>query len=416
MEITNLKELYTQSLGVTAPWKVTKVKMLGREHRVEVYVECEEGTVWTNPETRERAHVHGWKERKWRHLDTCEFETVIIAKVPRLLLSPKTKGAPGETMTVNVPWAEAGNRFTRRMEMYLVFVLLQCPAVSRAARLAKISVDQADGVMARAVERGLKRRTVEEINTLGIDEKAIRKYHRYATLLYDMDQGRVYDVGEGRTKEAAAELIKELPEKIRKHIEAVTMDMSKAYIGAVREELPDAFHIFDKYHIMAQINKVVNNTRAAENKKLQAQGDKTLEGTKFSWLKGKIDGRTKAGIEFRKIRAKDLRTSKAWSLKESFKHFWSYKTPSQAMRFLHNWLEEAYESGIAGMEKFARMIDDHMAGVLNYIYKPVTNAAAEGLNTSIQALRVAARGLPKFENFRARILFHLGKLDLAPSL
>lgn len=415
MEITDLKDLYTQSLGVAAPWKVQKVTMLGNERRVEVYVECEKGTVWTDPETRERGYVHGWKERTWRHLDTCEFETVVIAKVPRIVIGKKGDDKPKKTMTVTVPWAEKGGRFTKRMEQFLVFVLLQCPAVSRAASLAKITVDQAEGVMSRAVERGLSRRTVQIINTLGIDEKALRKYHRYATLLYDIERGTVYEVGEKRTKEAAAKLIRELPEEIKKNIEAVTLDMSKAYIGAVKEELAEAFQIFDKFHIAAKLNEVVNKVRAAEHKKLKAKGDESLKGSKHSWMKTKIDGRTKAGIEFRKIRAKDLRTSRAWSLKESFKHFWTYKTPSRAMRFLSNWLEEAYESGIRGMEKFAKMIDEHMAGVLNYIYKPATNAAAEGLNTSIQALRVAARGLPNFENFRSRILFHHGKLDLAPA-
>ena len=129
MEINDIKDFYAQSLGVRAPWSVTEVKILGDSRRIEVRVECREGTVWTDPETRQQAHVHGWRERRWRHLDTCEYETVVIARVPRLKLPS------GATTSAAVPRAEAGGRFTLGMEGHLVDVLLCVTHIHRQIKL-----------------------------------------------------------------------------------------------------------------------------------------------------------------------------------------------------------------------------------------------------------------------------------------
>lgn len=409
MEINDIRDFYAQSLGVKAPWAVTEVKILGDRKRIEVRVACREGTVWTDPETRERAHIHGWRERRWRHLDTCEFETVVIASLPRLKLPS------GRTMSVSVPWAEPGGRFTKRMEGHLVDVLLCCPAHRRAALLAGITVDEADGVMVRAVERGLARRKSEPVKSLGIDEKAIRRHHQFATILTDIGGGRVLEVAEERTTEAAAGLLRDLPEEVRNGIEAVAMDMWPAYISAVGEVLPEAAIVFDRFHVSKHLNEAVDKVRRGEHRELSAAGNLILKGTKYQWLKTHGDMRLKSAIEFRGLLVRELQTGTAWSLKEMFRRFWDYTSPSWAMRFFDSWLESVEASGLKPMEKVAAMLRNHAPGLFNYLFFPITNAAAEGLNSLIQHLRVAARGLPRFETFRARILFHLGKLSLHPA-
>ncbi len=411
MKLTDIRDFYAQSANILKPWKVVEVEICAETRSVEVRVECEKGTKWTDPETRERAHIHSWSERRWRHLDTCEYKTVIIAKVPRLKLPS------GKTMTVIVPWSEeGGGSFTRRMEGHIIDVLRECKTSSGAARLARISKDEADGVMTRAVRRGLLRREDREIPSAGLDEKAIRKHHRYATIFSDIERGSVHEVVEGRTKEATKELIRSLPEVTRESIEAIAMDMWKGYIGAVTEELPNVIIVFDRFHVKDHLNKAVDKVRAAEHRELQANGDDRLKGTKYKWLKSFKDRRVKAAVEFRKLLAHDLRSGEAWALKELFDKFWSYRSIGAAMRFVTNWTEAVEASGIKPLIKVAAMIDKHLTGLLNYTFYPITNAAAEGLNSSIQQLRTAARGLPKFENFRVRILFHLGKLELNPSL
>ncbi|MDB6136845.1 MAG: transposase [Verrucomicrobiales bacterium] len=103
MSLLNIKEFYGQSPGVKTPWKVTEVSIDSETRQVRVPVECARGVPWADPETRERAEIKDWRKRTWRHPGTCDFETVITAKVPRVILSG------GRTMMVGVPRAEAGS-------------------------------------------------------------------------------------------------------------------------------------------------------------------------------------------------------------------------------------------------------------------------------------------------------------------
>lgn len=404
-----IKEFYAQSLGIQPPWRVTEVSIVPETRAVEVRVECDPGTLWVDPETGGRATVHGWRERRWRHLDTCDFETWVIAKVPRIKLSS------GSVINARVPWAEDYGRFTIAMERRLILVLKLCPAVSKAAAIARISRYEAEGVMRRAVKRGLDRRVPEELQLLGIDEKAIGKGHQYGTVLTDLVRERVIDVGLGRTKETARALLASLPADSPKTVEAVAMDMWPAFIAAVGEKLPDAAIVFDRFHVKTCLNQAVDLVRRQENRQLSAAGNMILKGTKYQWLRTHEDMRTKAAVEFRELLVHNLRTGTAWGLKELFDRFWSYKSRACAMRFFYSWMDSVKDSGLTPLIKAAETLSRHFAGIMNYITFPISNASAEGMNSIIQTLSSVARGLPNFNNFRARILFHLGKLDMDPA-
>lgn len=401
-----IKEFYAQSLNITPPWRVVEVAIREEERTVEVRVDCSAKVVWVDPDTREQATIHGWRQRRWRHLDTCEFQTWVVAEVPRVKLSS------GEVVTVKVPWAERFGRFTCAMESFLIEALKNCPSVLRAACLTGVTRDQAEGVMRRAVARGLIRREPDELELLGIDEKAFAKGHRYASILIDLVKGRVIDVVEGRSEESASKLFGTLPEPAAASIQAVAMDMWPPYINAVEKLLPEAAIVFDRFHIKKHLNEAVDQIRRQEHRQLSAEGDSVLTGTKYQWLRGYEDMRRKGALEFRELLAQKLQTGKAWSIKELFDHFWTYTSRSCAMRFFYHWLDTANESGLKPLIKVAGTLLRHMAGIVNYISFPITNASSEGMNSQIQHLRFAARGLPNFTNFRARILFHLGGLDM----
>jgi transposase len=372
-------------------------------------VECAAGEAWADPETGYRAPLKDWQERTWRHLDTCEYETVITARVPRIVLSD------GRTMTVRVPWAEPGGRFTKRFESRVIALLEQCRTVRGAARLSRLTDDQVDGVMQRAVARGLLRREDQPLKYVGLDEKAIARGHRYATIFNDLEGGRVIDVAPERTQEAAAGLLRELPEQQREKIEAVAIDMWPAYISAVEQVLPAADIVFDRFHVQKHLGEAVDKVRRQEHRELSAAGNLILKGSKYLWLKTHEDMRLKASREFRALLVQDLQTGTAWSLKKNFDHFWNYRQWGRACRFMDQWMETVFASGLRPLEKVADMIGHHAEGILNYIYHRITNAASEGINSTIQSLKHAARGLPVFKSFRARVLFFLGKLDLRPA-
>jgi transposase len=262
----------------------------------------------------------------------------------------------------------------------------------------------------------MDRREQTPLELVGIDEKAIRRGHRYATILTDLIGGNVIEVCEERTKQAAIRMLDSLPKALTETIEAVTMDMWPAYIGAVEQTLPEAVIVFDRFHIKQYLNKGVDLVRRQEHRQLGAAGAPSpLTGTKYQWLRTHDDMRLKCDIEFRQLLAQDLRTGTAWSLKEMFEHFWDYRSMAWALKFFHNWIDTVNESGLKPMMKVAETLRRHMAGIMNYIAYPITNASAEGMNSMIQGLRTAAKGLPVFANFRARILFHLGGLNLDPA-
>ena len=409
MKELSLKEFYAKSLELRAPWKVVDVKIDGEARQVRIRVECARGEVWGDPETDGRAEIKDWEERTWRHLDTCQFETIIAARVPRLLLKS------GRTLTVSVPWAAPRGRFTLAFEGHVIELLQQCRTARGAARLARITDDAVDGVMRRAVERGLLRRELEPPILIGFDEKAIRKGHKYATILTDVAEGRVIDLVEERTAEAALGLLRGLPEGSSGSIQAVAMDMWPAYIGAVTEALPEAAIVFDRFHIKKHLNEAVDKVRRQEHRQLSAAGNLSLTGTKYLWLRRHEDLRQRAAAQFRSLLVQDLQTGTAWALKENFDRFWKYTSLAWAMKFLWDWVETARATQLTPLAKAADLIEKHAEGILNYLMHPITNAAAEGINSVIQSLKHAARGLPRFESFRIRVLFFLGKLELKPA-
>ena len=406
MKSLDLKSFYAQSLGISAPWRVTDVVFDGDHKVVTVFVECASGVAWVDPETGERAEIKDWQDRTWRHLDTCQFQTIVTARVPRLVLKS------GKTMIVTVPWAEPGGRLTKAFESHVIDLLLHCRTVRAVSALTGLGEDRIDGVMERAVARGMARREEVRPRHFGIDDKCIGRRYRFGSLMIDLDAGRVIDVVEGRTTEDAVLLLERLSEAARRNVEAVAMDMSTAYIGAAQTVLPDAAIVFDRFHVVQHLTKAVDLVRRREHASLSKAGIDTLKGTKYEWLRTHDDLRRKSEGTFRALLDEDLRTGKAWALKENFRRIWEYRQTGSAMRYAHKWADAVEATGIAAMKKAAETVKRHLWGIVSFVRHPITNAATEGINSMIQSLRHAARGLPNFASFRNRVLFYLGQLDL----
>jgi transposase len=409
METHSLKTFYSESLGIAAPWKVVDVEILKELRQVRVQVTCAPGVAWVDPETRGRAHIKDWTVKEWRHLDTCQYQTVIIARVPRIQLKN------GSSQMVSVPWAEQRARFTKVFEDFIIRLTQECQTVSGAARMSKLTPDLIEGVMNRAVARGLARRQDQPLKHIGLDEKAVKKGHSYATVLSDIEGNRVLEVVEGRTQEAAEQALLKIPEATRESIEAAAMDMWVPYRTAVEKILPEAGVVYDKYHISAHLNKALDAVRRDEHRQRSSVGDYVLLDSKYTWLKTHDDLRRSSASELRALLSHDLKTGTAWALRTNFMRVWNFKSWSGAFNFLDNWLGLVRKSELQPMIKVADMIDKHGHGILNYIIHPITNAAAEGLNSTIQKLKHNARGLPNFQKFRTRVLFFLGKLSLSPA-
>lgn len=406
----DLKAHYGLLLGLESPWEVSAVELKMEDQRVEIALTHARGARVSCPDCGEECSVHDHSpERTWRHLDTMQFETRLTARVPR------SDCAECGVKTVEVPWAGKHGRFTLMFEAFAIAVLRGASSVDTACRLLNIHWSTADTIMKRAVERGLERRDDEPIKHLGIDEKSFRSGHRYVSLLNDLEAGRVIDVVEGRDQLGASQLFGALPDAQREKVEAIALDMWKPFINASREACPEADLIHDRFHISKHLTEAVDQVRRAETKQLRNEGDDRLVGTRWNWLRNEESISDEAWPDFKALKDSELKTGRAWSIKECFRWFWEPQhSREQAEEYFGQWYSWAIRSRLEPIKKKARMLKRHLPELLNWCAHHITNAVSEGINSRIQSIKSAARGFHYFENYRTRILFFCGSLDLSP--
>ena len=190
--------------------------------------------------------------------------------------------------------------------------------------------------------------------------------------------------------------------------------MSAPFEKAIRELLPCADVVFDKFHVEKHLNEGVDNTRKQENRRMLKRNDKRLARTKYIWLKGFEHLSDAEDAKRRDVMRAALQTGKAWGFKEMFGSFWKSVDKRFAQANFTFWYEQVVKSGIKPMIKVAKTLKRHLYGLLAWFGCMIDNALTEGFNATIQSLKASARGYRNFENFRTVILFFCGKLDLRP--
>ena len=405
-------ELYQQLLGLTVPWTVERVELGIDQQRVEVHVSHPPGQRFACPECGHELSVYDHQaERVWRHLDSCQFLTYLHARPPRV--SCPTHGV----RQVTLPWAEAGSRFTHLFEALAINVL-QAANVKKAAGLLRITWDEAWHLMERAVIRGRAAKGVEVPKQIGIDEKAIAKGHRYMTLVCDLNAATVEYIGEDRKESSLTAYFDAFPLEQRAKIDAISLDMWPAYIAACRSNVPDADSkmVFDRFHLMRHVIEGVDKVRKQEHKVLLEAGDATLSKSKYLWLTNPANMTSAMRARFSALKTVELKTSRAWALKESLRELWRYQSPAWALKFWKRWYFWATHSRLAPMIEAAKLIGRHLPNVLTYFTHRITNAVAEGLNSKIATVQKRACGYRNPDHFKIAIYFHCGGLNLFPNI
>ena len=401
-------ELYKAILGLTPPWTVVDVKLDVKGQQVTVHVHPGDGP-FRCPECQATVPGYDRKPRRWRHLDTCQFTTWIEAEIPRI--ECPTHGVK----QLPVPWAEPGSQFTALFERFAIDLLREC-AVQGGADLLRITWDEAWGIKARAVARGLARRGHEVVARLGVDEKAIAKRHRYLTVVADLERSRVLYLAEDRKQESLDGFWGTLTPAQREGVEAIAMDMWEPYIQSTLAHLDDAAAklVFDKFHIAKHLHDAVDQVRKAEHRALKQANDDRLTGTKYLWLMRPQDMTDVQRATFRDLHRSDLKVARAWALKERFRQFWDYTYRGAAQTFFARWFWRATHSRLQPMAEVAKLIQRHLPNVLTYLRHRLTNAGLEAVNATIQWVKRTARGFRNVEHFKTAIYFHCGGLDLYP--
>jgi len=404
-------ELYQQILGLEEPWRVESVSLKAKEREIEVRVRFGE-TLWGCPQCRERMQIHDYEERRWRHLDSCQFQTIIVSRVP--VVRCPTHGS----QTVAVPWAEKYSRFSRLFERLAIDVMLEC-SISGACEILRIGWDEADGIKQRAVKRGLARKQPVVMPRLCVDEKGIGNGQNYLTIVAQVggEQTTVEYVGEEREQESLDGFWKSLSAAQLAGVEAVGMDMWEPYVQSTLAHVPGAAGkiVHDPFHLVKAMNEAVNDVRKSEHRRLLAQDDGILKGTRQLWLYGLENLPAKHVQRFDEIKLLNLETSRAWAIKEVFRSFWLCDTVKQAEKYFGKWYGWAIRSRLNPVKKVARMCKTHLQNILTFFEHRLTNGPIEGLNNAIQGLIKKAFGYRNKKRFKTDIFFHFGGLDLYPA-
>jgi len=406
------RQLYGMLLGIEFPWRITRVQVDMASERVDVWVEEAAGARFACAVCKQETSVYDHtEEQMWRHLDTCQLRTYVHARMPR------TNCPKDGVKQVRAPWAEARSQFTRSFEIKLIDTLKECD-VTGVTRLSGTSWDETWGVMMRAVSRGIARKERGVPARIGIDEKSVGKGHNYESIVCDLDRGTVEYVVDDRERESLESYYRQFTGEELAQIQAIAMDMWEPYVLATNAYVPEADKkiVFDRFHATKQVTSAVDKVRRGEHKVLAQRNDLRLKGTKYLWLRNEENVPEWRREEFAAVKHAELKTSRAWAIKEALREFWAYSYAKCAQKYFKAWYFWATHSRLTPMIAAAKTLKRHLANLLTYFKHRITNATSEGINSKIQMIKLMACGYRNRSHYKAAIYFHCGGLDLYPRL
>jgi transposase len=265
------------------------------------------------------------------------------------------------------------------------------------------------------VDYGLKHRSLEGIKALGIDEVAYSKGHQYMTLVYEISKGskRLIGVIKSRKTKALEGFFKDFGKERCKRVEVVCSDMWKPYLNVIAAMLPAALNVLDRFHIVKKLGEAVDQVRREEVKSLKAEGfEPVLSNARYSFLKRNANLTSKQSSKLTEVLKYDLRSVRAYFLKESFDAFWQYNSPYWASWFLKKWCTRAMRSRLEPMKKFVRTLRAHEELLMNYFKagKGFSSGIVEGLNLRINLCMRKAYGYRSFDLLQVSLFHTLGDL------
>jgi transposase len=316
-----------------------------------------------------------------------------------------------------VPWADGNRHLTFQYIKYLAdwAKVLSWKGVADRFRTSWETVRKS---VESVVEYGLKRRMVDDVEAIGVDEVQYRKGHKYLTLVYQIDSGRrrLLWIGDKRTRKTLLRFFRDF-EKLSPgfagRIKVVCSDMWRAYLSVVAKKVPKATHILDRFHIMQKISKALDKVRASEAKRLKAEGkEPVLVKSRWCFLKKKSNLTNEQSFKLNDLLRMNLRSVKAYLLKEQFQKFWEYSSPAWAGKYLDAWCKKTMYSKIEPMKDIAKMLRSHRELILNYFRarKQYNSGIVEGLNLKVKLTVRKSFGFKSLKIIETALYHQLGAL------
>ena len=319
----------------------------------------------------------------------------------------------------HIPWSDGKRPVTCAM---MGFLALWARRLSwrETARSFQTSWEMVYRSVAWFVEWGLAHRQLRGVESIGVDEIHWGhglKADNFLTVIYQIDPGcrRLLWVGRRRSQATLRRGLKALGPEVVKGLRFVCSDMWKPYLKVIAAQAGHALHILDRFHITSHLNQAVDQVRRTESTSLRTKNKKAaqrLKHTRWTLLRRGSRVRGRARQKLNALLASKLATARAWKLKETFSHFWTYKSLIWAEAFLDYWCCRAMRSRLEPMKRVARMLRTHQPLILNWFRAKgeISNGAVEGLNNKIRVVTRRSYGFRTYNAMEIALYHNLGRL------
>jgi transposase len=315
-----------------------------------------------------------------------------------------------------IPWSEGKKQITIAYEWFLSEWAKRL-SWEEVGRVFGSSWDTVFRAVTSAVEWGKKHRDLAGITAIGVDEISRRKGHHYATMVYQIDSNyrRLLWVGESRKEKTLEQFFKWFGKLRTKKLEAICSDMWKPYIKTIASCASGAIHVLDRFHIMSQTSKAIDKIRATETRQLEEDGyEPLLKKSRWLLLKRAENLTEKQEPRLKELLRYNLKSVRAYLLKEDFQNFWMYSSPSWAGKFLDKWCTRAMRSRLEPMKEMSRTLRNHRDLILNWFEMKgeISQGIVEGFNNKARVTTKKAYGYRTFKVLEIALYHQLGDLPL----
>ena len=349
------------------------------------------------------------RERRYRFIPLWGIPVFFVYQPRRV----KCGGCEG-VFIERVPWADGKERTTIMFQQFISHW---------ARRLSWDAVAREFGVSWNVVYRslrsivawGLRYRSLEDVTAIGVDELMTWKGHRYVTMVYQIDNQmkRLLWVGKDRTAESFDRFFDKIGEQACQKIQYVCSDMWKGYLEVIRTRIPHAIAVLDRFHIVANLNRALDEVRAQEAKELKSKGDTTtLKHSRWCFLKRPANLTKRQKGRLNELLTMNLRIVRAYLMALDFQHLWTYSSATWAGQFMDQWCSMVMRSRIEPLKHIARQLRAHRPLILNYFRakKELSSGIVEALNNNARFTMRKAYGFRTFNALEVALYHQLGQL------
>ncbi len=379
--------------------RVNEIRLNKYHQTVHVICQRDKRRTAIDPITGKKGTVNRYVHRQVRDIPFMGYPCYLEIELAQVFISKN------ERRIEQCEFVDKGCRFSQRF-CHMISGLcrhMSIQAVSRHLDIRWETVKNIDKAYLEKTLPALDPGKLKNLKYIGVDEVARAKGHDYMTVIYDMLEGHLIGVETGRTSDVFTDFLRQIPEEVLENIEAVAMDMGPAYQKSVREVLPNADIVFDRFHVMKNFSDVIKNQRRIEFRRANKPGKELIKGCHYLLLKNEEKLTEKQSGRLNNLLTENQNLNILYLMKEQLQTLWNNRNIDMMKAELEQWCVMADQTNMTYLKTFAKSLRKNRDGICNYAKYQLTSARIEAGNVSIGLIRKRARGIRDTEYFKLKI-------------